>query len=96
MALGQVLGRVRRNIEADAARAVDGIKRVGQIVASSGADLEERGGRRGRQRARIERVLHRAGHRLDEGREMAGGKVRFAGVDHVHVIALVLEASTGR
>ena len=35
---------MRGNIEADAARAVDGIKRVGQIVAGSGADLEERVG----------------------------------------------------
>ena len=96
VALSQVLRGVRGNIEPDAAGLSDGVEGVGQVVARTSAHLKQRGGRRFGQRCGIQRTLDCPSHGLHEGREVPHGQIGLAGVDHVHVIALVLESGAGR
>ena len=96
VALSQVLRGVRGNIEANATGLRDGVQSMGQVVAGAGAHLEEGGGRGLGQGGGIQSVLDGPGYGLNEGREVAHGQIGLAGVDHIHVIALVLESSAGR
>ena len=95
VALGQVLRGVRGNVEADAAGLRDGVQSMSQVVAGAGAHLEEGGGLGLSQGGGIQCVLDGPGYRLNEGREVAHGQIGLTGVDHIHVIALVLEPGAG-
>ena len=95
VALSQVLRSVRGNVEANAAGLRDGVQSMCQVVAGAGAHLEQGGGRGLGQGGGIQSVLDGPGYGLNEGREVAHGQIGLAGVDHIHVIALVLESGAG-
>ena len=100
MRLGQVLSRVRRDIQAHAARTFNRVQRMRKVVASARADLQERGGSILIETSMLscvlilQRILHRTGDCLHEGSKVSHGQVGFAGVDHRGIIALVFQACT--
>ena len=90
----KVLGGRDGHVEAHAARALDQVERVRQVVAGARAGLHDN--RVGVSGGALHNVGDRVGDGLHKGCEMAVGQERLARVDHFQRIALVPDALAGR
>ena len=96
MRRGQALRRRSRHVDAYAARALDRVEGVRQVVTRTGADLHDGRGVLSGDVPVVQHIFNVGGHGLHEGGEVSAGQEGLASVDHRCVVARITQAGTSR